>query len=231
MHFASQSVEETAGKDTDKAIIFYDVEVFPNLFVLVYKGEGEKAPCVRLINPTRAQISELMKFRLIGFNNRKYDNHIVYAALIGYTNQQLFELSKRIIENHKDCYFGQAYNLSYTDVFDFASSGNKMSLKKLEIKMGKHHQELGLQWDKPVPEDMWNLVAEYCENDVRATEAAFHYLSADWTARKILSSIAGMTPNDTTNSLTARIIFGNNKNPQSQFNYRNLALPVRPEEV
>lgn len=229
MHFASPSVEETAGKDTDKAIIFYDVEVFPNLFVLVYKGEGEKAPCVRLINPTRAQISELMKFRLIGFNNRKYDNHIVYAALIGYTNQQLFELSKRIIENHKDCYFGQAYNLSYTDIYDFAAAGNKMSLKKLEIQMGIHHQELGLPWDKPVPEDKWNLVAEYCENDVRATEAAFHYLSADWTARKILSDIAGMTPNDTTNSLTARIIFGNNKTPQNQFNYRNLALPVRPE--
>ena len=33
-----------------------------------------------------------------------------------------------------------------------------------------------------VPEEMWTKVAEYCDNDVIATEAAFHYLKADWTA-------------------------------------------------
>ena len=88
-------------------------------------------------------------------------------------------------------------NVSYTDVYDFASAGNKKSLKKLEIEMGIHHQELGLPWDQPVPEEMWTKVAEYCDNDVIATEAAFHYLKADWTARQILADLAGMTVNDT----------------------------------
>ncbi len=32
--------------------------------------------------------------------------------------------------------------------------------------------------------------------------------------------------NDTTNSLTTRIIFGKNRNPQSQFYYRDLSKPV-----
>ena len=32
--------------------------------------------------------------------------------------------------------------------------------------------------------------------------------------------------NDTTNTLSKRIIFGSNKTPQSEFNYRNMALPV-----
>ena len=36
-----------------------------------------------------------------------------------------------------------------------------------------------------------------------------------------------MNPNATTNALTTRIIFGNNKKPQSQFNYRNMAEPVK----
>ena len=35
-----------------------------------------------------------------------------------------------------------------------------------------------------------------------------------------------MTVNDTTNSLTTKIIFGNNKTPQNEFHYRNLAEPV-----
>ena len=39
-----------------------------------------------------------------------------------------------------------------------------------------------IAWDQPVPEEMWTKVAEYCDNDVIATEAAFHYLKADWTA-------------------------------------------------
>ena len=81
----------------------------------------------------------------------------------------------------------RSYNVSYTDVYDFASAGNKKSLKKLEIEMGIHHQELGLPWDQPVPEELWTKVAEYCDNDVIATEAAFHYLKADWTARQILA--------------------------------------------
>lgn len=93
--------------------------------------------------------------------------------------------------------------------------GNKKSLKKLEIEMGIHHQELGLPWDQPVPEEMWTKVAEYCDNDVIATEAAFHYLKADWTARQILADLAGMTVNDTTNTLTQKIIFGNERKPQS----------------
>lgn len=142
--------------------------------------------------------------------------------MMGYDNEQLYNLSQRIINKEKDAFFGEAYNVSYTDIYDFASAGNKMSLKKLEIQMGIHHQELGLPWDQPVPEDRWVEVAEYCDNDVIATEAAFDYLSADWTARQILADIAGMTVNDTTNSLTTKIIFGNDKKPQGQFNYRDM---------
>ena len=93
-------------------------------------------------------------------------------------------------------------------------------MKKWEIELGIHHQELGLPWDQPVPEEMWTKVAEYCDNDVIATEAVFNARKADFTARQILADVAGMTVNDTTNSLTTKIIFGNNRKPQDQFNYR-----------
>ena len=69
---------------------------------------------------------------------------------------------------------------------------------------------------------MWTKVAEYCDNDVIATEAVFNHLKADFTARQILADVAGMTVNDTTNSLTTRIIFGKNRKPQDQFNYRDM---------
>ena len=225
MHFKSDDPSVPVNSDNEK-IIFYDVEVFPNLFICNWKLQGESNPVVRMINPTPTEIEELTHYRLVGFNCRRYDNHILYARLMGYTNEQLYNLSQRIINGDKNAFFGEAYNLSYTDIYDFASAGNKKSLKKLEIEMGIHHQELGLPWDQPVPEELWVKVAEYCDNDVIATEAAWNYLSADWTARQILADLAGMTVNDTTNSLTTKFIFGINKKPQGQFCYRDLSKPV-----
>ena len=61
---------------------------------------------------------------------------------------------------------------------------------------------------------MWEKVAEYCDNDVIATEQVFNHLKGDFTARQILADLAGMTVNDTTNSLTAKIIFGNERHPK-----------------
>lgn len=254
-----KSEESSVGNDGDDEdmLVFYDVEVFPNLFLVNYKFAGEGKPVVRLINPKPYEIENLLKFKLIGFNNRRYDNHMLWACLMGYTNEQIYNLSQKIIKTKKgeanNYLFREAYNLSYTDIYDFASAGNKKSLKKLEIEMGKlsqealakkgfsdveirlikagtHHQELGLPWDEPVPEEKWIQVAEYCDNDVLATEAAFHYLKGDWTARQILADIAEMTVNDTTNSLSTKIIFGNNRKPQSEFNYRNLAEPVGSDQ-
>lgn len=219
MRFKSDEPSEGT-RNEEAPIVFYDVEVFPNLFLVNWKFQGEGKPVVRMINPTPSEIEELLRFRLIGFNCRRYDNHILYARLMGYTNEQLYDLSQKIINNSTNAFFGEAYNVSYTDVYDFCSK--KQSLKKWEIELGIHHQELGLPWDKPVPEELWAKVAEYCDNDVIATEAVFNARYADFVARQILAELAGSTVNDTTNSLSTKIIFGNNRKPQDQFNYRNM---------
>ena len=215
MKFKSNEPNAAIGNDTSR-LVFYDVEVFPNLFLVNWKFQGEGQPVVRMINPSPSEIEQLIKYNLVGFNCRRYDNHMLYARLIGYDNQQLYELSNKIINSKKgenrESFFGEAYNISYTDVYDFAAT--KQSLKKWEIELGIHHQELGLPWDQPVPEELWSKVAEYCDNDVIATEAVFNHLKGDWTARQILADLAGGTVNDTTNSLTTKIIFGKEKHPK-----------------
>lgn len=224
MKFASEEPSEDSDKYSDDApIVFFDVEVFPNLFVLSWKKLGEKHKPFSLINPTPEHIEELCKNRLVGFNNRKYDNHILYARMMGYTEEQLYKLSQRIIDGDKNAFFAEAYNLSYTDIYDFLSSQNKMSLKKWEIKLGIYHQELGLPWNKPVDPSLWKKVAGYCENDVMATEATFIANQSDWLARKILALLSGLTVNHTTNNHTTKIIVGNDKNPQYQFIYTDLS--------
>lgn len=211
MKFKSDNKSDNV-ESREAPIVFFDVEVFPNLFLVNWKVQGPGKPIVRMINPKPSDIEDLVRYRLIGFNNRRYDNHILYGRLIGYTNEQLYLLSQRIVSGARDAFFGEAYNLSYTDIYDFAAK--KQSLKKWEIELGIHHRELGLRWDQPVPEERWVEVAEYCDNDVIATEAVFDHLKGDWTARQILSDLADMTVNDTTNSLTTRIIFGKERNPR-----------------
>lgn len=219
MRFKSEEIS-SGEKNDDAKLVFYDVEVFPNLFLVNWKIEGEGKPVVRMINPSSSEIEDLMKFRLVGFNCRRYDNHILYARLMGYDNEQLYKLSQKIIEGSPNGFFGEAYNVSYTDVYDFCSK--KQSLKKWEIELGIHHKELGMPWDQPVPEELWTKVAEYCDNDVLATEAVFNARKGDFLARQILADLAGMTVNDTTNTLTTKIIFGNNRKPQDQFVYRDM---------
>ena len=64
--------------------------------------------------------------------------------MMGYTNEQLYDLSQKIVNTKKGdsrkVLFGEAYNISYTDIYDFASAGNKKSLKKLEKVLDKANE-------------------------------------------------------------------------------------------
>lgn len=221
MKFNSEEPSIDLGEYADERLVFFDVEVFPNLFVVNWKYAGEDKECIHMINPTSQEIEELLKLRLVGFNNRRYDNHILYARFIGYDNEMLFNLSSKIINGHKRPLFGEAYGISYTDVYEFSSK--KQSLKKFQIELDIHHMELGLPWDEPVPEELWPQVIEYCDNDVIATEATFNYRKQDFVARQILADISGLTVNDTTQRHTAKIIFGDDTKPQTAFKYTDLS--------
>ena len=218
MHFMSEDMElETAANN--ERLAFFDVEVFPNLFIVCWKFAGDSS-VVRMINPSPQEIDELVRLRLVGYNCRRYDNHIIYARAMGYSIEQLYDLSQRLISGDRSAFFGAAYDLSYVDIYDFSSK--KQSLKKFEIELGILHMELGLPWDQPVPEDKWEDVAEYCANDVIAEEATFEARRGDFTAREILAELSGLSVNASTQQHAARIIFGRDKKPQTKFIYTKL---------
>lgn len=221
MKFASEEPSADIGTYEDERLAFFDVEVFPNLFLVNWKYEGDENECIHMINPTGQEIESLFKMKLIGFNNRRYDNHMLYARYIGYDNKQLFELSAKIIGGGKRDLFGEAYNISYADVYDFSSK--KQSLKKFQIELGIHHHELPFQWDEPLAEEHWPQAIEYCDNDVISTEKVFIARKQDFVARQILADLSGLSVNDSTQSHTAKIIFGNDPRPQNSFVYTDLS--------
>lgn len=207
--------------DAEKEVIF-DVEVFPNLFVIVwgYKDSPREQNVV-MINPTSQEVGKLMSMKLVGFNCRRYDNHILYAAYMGYNNEQLYKLSQKIISGTPGATFGSAYDLSFTDIFDFST--DKKGLKKWQLELNINHVENHHPWDEPVPKDKWHEIVDYCQNDVETTKVVRKHLEPDFIARQILSDLSGLSMNTSTNQHTSKIIFGDERKPQSNFVYTNLA--------
>ena len=224
MKWIGQNEIEVVPDDKNTApIVFFDIEVYSNLFVVCYKVQGQEK-VTQLVNPNSADIEDILGFKLVGFNNRRYDNHILMAAYLGETLEQLYARSQRLINGGQDRsgYFGEAYDLSYADIYDF--SAVKMGLKKHEIRLSILHSELDIPWDKPVKQEDIPRIVEYCCNDVRATEAVFDALKQDFVARQILAELSGLTVNHTTQQHTAKIVFGDEvKTAKNAFVYTELS--------
>lgn len=206
--------------EEEKKLVLFDLEVYPNLLVICWKYQGVD-DMVTMINPSPQEVEQLIRtLLLVGYNVRRYDNHILYARAMGYDNKALFELSQKIIENDRNATFGEAYGISHADIYDFASI--KKSLKLWQVELGLPHKEMNIPWDEPVSDEMIPIIVEYCSNDVRSEEAVLDHLEQDFVARKILAAISGLAINDTTARHTSRIIFGNDRRPQDSFIYTDL---------
>jgi hypothetical protein len=214
------------GTIVDDRRTVFDCEVFPNLFVICWMYEDSDT-VIRMINPSAFDVEALFQHRLVGYNNRFYDNHILYAAANGANNQQLYELSQKLVSKDKklgnNARFGAAYGLSYADVIDYISITPKPSLKELQVKYGLRHVESDLPWDQPAPPEKWMEVVEYCANDVVTLRDIMLKHEQDFKARQILASLSGLSVNDPTRKHVARYLFGNNhRDAQKEFVYTDL---------
>lgn len=224
---SEEELEEEPLAAKDDRLVFIDCEVYPNLFVICWKFQEEpgKKPSIdsvtRMINPKPHEVEALLSLKLVGFNVRNYDNHILWGAAMGFNNQQLYNLSTKIINGVVGAKFGEAFKVSFTDVYDYSTK--KQGLKKWQIELGLEHREMDIPWDEPVPEHRIMDVADYCANDVVSLEHVHNHLQGDYKARLILADLSGLTPNDTTAKHTAGIVFGREKNPQKSFVYTDLS--------
>lgn len=243
-----ESVKKDYGNKRD---VIFDIEVKPNLLLICWKyfdPEGKDKKVFRMVNPNPHAVEELMHEPLVGFNCRRYDNHIIYARMMGYSLEQCYGISKRIINTEKgtksDAFFAQAYGVSKLDLYDVATK--KQSLKKWEIELDQPHEEMDTDWNAPIPEDQldilgvedgkldWDalpddaelkVMAKYCDNDVLATEAVYRAIMPDVKARHILADISGLSINDTNRAHITKILTGGKKSVDHQYTDLSTIFP------
>lgn len=211
-------------KDANKPVSFFDIEVAPNLLLICVKDYHDDDSWLVLFNPTPADLDVVLNKRLWGFNNLGYDNPIVYARYTGATLMECYQLSQKIIGGDK-AINPRSKRISEGDLYDI--SVKKQSLKKWEIEMGIDHDEMDIDWNQPIPEELWDRLAEYCKHDVRATEALYDLLKDEIDARLALAKFSGLSPNERSRAHSTKIIFGNDRNPKLV--YTDLATGERTD--
>ena len=231
MKFKSKDLEENELQESneevnkDAPIVIFDCEVFPNVFFINWKFKGkENKEIHHMINPTALEVAGLFKYNLVGFNCLRYDNIMLYMWSQGANNNTIYRASQSIINGGPSVFDRQtSYNakrVSYLDLYDVSTK--KQSLKKWEIELHIHHKESQYDWDKPLPQEHWQEVSDYCDNDVLATEAVMDAIEGDIKAREIVSIISGLSVNCTDNEHTAAYIFGKDKAHKAEFVYTDL---------
>lgn len=220
----SEAEMENETIDEDRPIAYFDCEVYPNLFAVgwIYEDAPDEQ-IVILRDPSPSEVEDILeKLRLVGYNCRSYDAHILWARSMGYDNAALYELSQQIIvHKNRQAMFGAAYNICYADVYDYVVE--KHTLKWWELQLGLPHMEMDISWDEPVPEDRVQDVLDYLKNDVLSTREVARHRSGDFKARQILAELSGLQVINTTRQHTERLIFGDAKDVSADLQYTALA--------
>lgn len=239
LHLCSKDVEEAEHREEttvttedydNSPIIFLDVEISPSArqakaagtnypdtipddtpahFVVVWKYRGSDE-IITMVDPKSSEVEKLFRYRIIAHNGISYDANMCYAAAQGYTSEELYSESQKLISKdpvlNKQAKFYQARKLFFADTYEYPV--NKQKLKLWEIELGLTH----LEWDKPfewpVPDCELQDYVNYCKNDVVSLEAVFEATQADFIAKEMLADLAGGSVIDTTNSLSTKFVKG-----------------------
>lgn len=169
------------------SLVFLDVECYVNYFLIYFKSK-KKTHYFELHNNSAldvAQINRIMeRFTTVGFSSISYDLPMIYYALTGANNKQLKKFSDDIIKGNVDeapWVKLQKYNVrvpkhwDHIDLMGPTHAVGKAPIRTIGLKMfgaRKHTrtlQDLPLEPNSIIKESQYQLLRNYCLNDVNVT--------------------------------------------------------------
>ena len=158
-------------------IVFFDIEVYPNYFLALFKNSKGIFYSFEIYNDkiigNKTKVNTLLhKAMIVGYNSSKYDIPVLKFALDKPKNIDIFKYSSNIIDK-KNSYFTVTPTNSI-DLMSLLFNVNAKSLKLMacSIKYPKI-QELPIEVGKIVNDSEVETLKLYCQNDVNITEALY----------------------------------------------------------
>jgi hypothetical protein len=152
----------------DENLIFYDIEVFAQDALIVFKDINKKL--LKVFHNNFVQLADFIKGKtLVGFNNYYYDDKILIYMLDKKTPEQIKELNDKIIGGENVKYIGKP-RFKSLDCFQQIDV-SMPSLKKIEGNMGRMILESSVPFtiDRPLTSQEFDEVLHYCAYDVDTT--------------------------------------------------------------
>jgi len=188
------------------ALMLSDVECYNNYFLLLCRNmitgqlhRWEKFNDVEKGPYSHQQMAELfMKNTIVGFNWQGYDEMICNAYFSGYTNAEMYEVSKFIIEGDKmnryrvyDDYSMDRIPYQSIDIMPVAPL--MASLKVYAGRVGHASlQDLPVPPDTTIVQELRDELLPYCANDLGSTDAVFVELKEQLKLRQKMSAEYGL---------------------------------------
>ena len=180
-----------------------DTECYPNFWLAAFKRVRD-GMIVKLELSERSELDRERLERLIsgnqviGYNWRGYDLAMVWAAIRGYSNARLKELSDRIIVGRVP-WWGLEDLLEFqfprTDFIDLIEPQPNpiASLKLLNGRLhGPHMQDLPFEPDRVLTPAEMDVVTGYCGNDLDATHLLYDSLKEPLALREAIGKEIGL---------------------------------------
>lgn len=199
-------------------ILVFDCEVYPNYFLIAYKNiETNKTAYIECVgkNTTLTKqdkntLAYLFKNRiLVGFNSDNYDLPIIMYAMNNATCDDIYNLSKSIIDNNlKKWQTVKIHMISYLNNINHIDLQNivttvRVSLKALGSRLNTEKlQDLPFNPTLELDSEQINIVRNYCLNDLNITKDVFNFVKKEYDIRKDLSKLYNV---DLTNKSRAQI--------------------------
>ena len=176
----------------------YDVEVFANDFIVVFKNKRTKEYAV--FHNDNLGVKEFISDEAIycGFNTKGYDQYIIKAICAGFSPEEVKQVSDWIINGGQgwECPYlnGIFFRFSNVDIMDDMQMG--LSLKAIEGHLGLSIEETEVDFnlDRPLTSEEIALTIKYCKHDVDATEKVTELRKNYLTTKMSVGEMAGIEP-------------------------------------
>ncbi len=179
----------------NKKLVFLDTECYPNYFLICFKS-GDTVRYYRLREGEPMDLREVERimrnYLTVGFNSLYYDLPMITAALKGASNANLKQISNDLVDNKQQWHICRQYNIypsrSWENIdLTGAAPAAREKLKTYGARLGTRVlQDIPLDHTKPLKGNEFDIIDEYCLNDVNITIDLYNELKGDIELREMI---------------------------------------------